>query len=55
MVKHTQTICCLLPANRMGVFDHFIGLELKWLNWLAKLKFAKHMFKVDNKEKERRQ
>ena len=31
MVKHTQTICRLLPANCLGVFDHFLGLALKGL------------------------
>ena len=31
MVKHTQTIRCLLPANCLSVFDHFVGLALKVL------------------------
>ena len=29
MVKHTQTICRLLPTNCLSAFDHFVGLELK--------------------------
>ena len=32
MVKHTQTICRLLPMNCLSVFDHFVGLALKGLN-----------------------
>ena len=28
MVKHTQTICRLLPTNCLSVFDHFVGLAL---------------------------
>ena len=31
MVKHTQTICRLLQANCLSVFDHFVGLALKGL------------------------
>ena len=31
MVKHTQTICHLVPANCLSVFDHFVGLALKEL------------------------
>ena len=31
MVKHTQTICQLLPTNCLSVFDHFMGLVLKGL------------------------
>ena len=31
MVKHTQTIRRLLPANCLSVFDHFVGLALKEL------------------------
>ena len=29
MVKHTQTIRWLLPANCLSVFDHFVELALK--------------------------
>ena len=29
MVKHTQTICRLLPTNCLSVFDHFAELALK--------------------------
>ena len=25
MVKHTQTICWLLPTNCLSVYDHFVG------------------------------
>ena len=32
LVKHTQTICRLLPTNCLSVFDHFVGLPLKGLN-----------------------
>ena len=32
MVKHTQTICELLPTNYLSVFDHFVWLALKGLN-----------------------
>ena len=31
MVKLTQTILRLLPANYLSVFDHFVGLVLKGL------------------------
>ena len=30
-VKHTQTICRLLPTNCLSVFDHFVGLVRKGL------------------------
>ena len=33
MVKHTQTICRLLPMNCLCVFDHFVGLTLKGLDF----------------------
>ena len=32
MAKHSQTIRRLLPTNCLSVFDHFVGLALKWLN-----------------------
>ena len=32
MVKHPQTICRLLPTNRLSVFDYFVGLGLKALS-----------------------
>ena len=32
MVKHTETICRLLPTNCLTVFDHFVGLGPKGLN-----------------------
>ena len=31
MVKHIQTIRRQQPTNCLGVFDHFVGLELKEL------------------------
>ena len=31
MVKHTQTIRQQQPTNYLSVFDHFMGLALKWL------------------------
>ena len=39
MVKHTQTIHRLLPANGLNVLDHFLGLTFKGLN----LSFLKKM------------
>ena len=33
MVKHTQTICRQQPPNCLSVFDHFVGLALKGLNF----------------------
>ena len=33
MIKHTQTICRLLPTNCLSVFDYFVGLALKGLNF----------------------
>ena len=35
MVKHTQTICRLLPMNCLSVFDYFVGLALKGLMLLS--------------------
>ena len=35
MVKHTKTICCLMPTNCLSVFDHLLGLVLKGLNLKA--------------------
>ena len=40
MVKHTQTICRLLPTNCLSVFDHFVGLALKGLNSLSEVVVA---------------
>ena len=34
MVKHTQRICWKKPANCLSVFDHFVGLAVKVLNYL---------------------
>ena len=31
MVKHTQTIRQMLPTSCLSLFDHFVGLALKWL------------------------
>ena len=33
-VKHTQTICRLLPTNCSSVLDNFVGLALKGLRIL---------------------
>ena len=33
MVKHTQTLCRLLPTNCLTVFDHFVGIVIKGLIW----------------------
>ena len=35
MVKHTQTIRRILPTNYFSVCDHFVGLTLKGLTWMA--------------------
>ena len=40
MVKQTQTICRLLPANCLSVFDHFVGLALKRLRIIKALEEA---------------
>ena len=37
IVKHTQTICRLLPKNCLSVFDHFVGLALKGLITVVKI------------------
>ena len=39
MVKHTQTICRLLPINCLSVFDHFTGLTPKGLKTQNHLRF----------------
>ena len=39
MIKHTQTIRRLLPTNSFSVFDHFVGLMLKGLNYSLDLVF----------------
>ena len=39
MVKHTQTIRRLLQANRLSVFDHFVGLALKRLSFVPTIPF----------------
>ena len=31
MVKHTQTVCWLLPWNCLSVFGHFVGSAFKGL------------------------
>ena len=31
MLKHTQSICRLLPTNCLSVFDDFVGSALKGL------------------------
>ena len=38
MVKHTQTIRRLLPTNYLSVFDHFVGLSLKGLDYIKSLR-----------------
>ena len=35
-VKHTQTIRWMLPTNCLSVFDHFVELALKGLNYNEK-------------------
>ena len=43
MAKHTQTICRLLKANCLSVFDHFVGLSLKGLKCSASKILCKHI------------
>ena len=45
IVKHTQTICRLLPTNCLSVFDHIVGLALKRLMYIQ----AKFENKVGSK------
>ena len=41
MVKHTQTIRRQQPNNCLSVFNHFVGLVLKWLkNTLLQAQFT---------------
>ena len=40
MVKQTPTICRLLPANCLSVFNHFAGLALKRLIVVLKIEFT---------------
>ena len=42
MVKHTQTICRLLPTNCLSVFDHFVGLVLQGLTCFVIQLFRKN-------------
>ena len=44
MVKHTQTILRQQPTNCLRVFGHFVGLALKGLNLLIKLKASGKLF-----------
>ena len=37
MVKYTQTTRRLFPTNCLSVFDHFVGLALKGLNFLTQV------------------
>ena len=41
MVKHTQTICRLLPTKCLSVFDHFVGLLLEGLKHVSISKIFK--------------
>ena len=41
MVKHTQTICRLLPTNCLSVFNHFVSLALKGLMFPTVLQESK--------------
>ena len=43
MVKHIQTIGRLLPTNYVSVFDHFVGLALKGLNYQIYLEPNRYM------------
>ena len=40
-VKHTKTICRLLPTKCLSVFDHFVGLLLKGLKHVSISKIFK--------------
>ena len=44
MVKHTQTICQLLPLNYLCVFDHFVEVALKRVNFQEPVKLAVYGF-----------
>ena len=44
MVKHTQTICRLLPTNCLSVFDHFVGLALKVLKSVQEMPHESDVF-----------
>ena len=37
MIKHTRTICRVLPLNCLSAFYHFVGLALKGLSHSVKL------------------
>ena len=37
MVKHTQTIHRQKPTNCLSIFDNFVGLPFKGLNWYKTL------------------
>ena len=44
IVKHTQTIRRLLPTNCLSVFDHFLGLALKGLNFIHRADYFRNFF-----------
>ena len=51
MVKHTQTICQLLPTNCLSVFDPFVGLVLKGLKRIYRFKRATMLFSIEPLER----
>ena len=54
MVKHTQTIRQLLPTNCLSVFDHFVRLVLKRLNFVTVLgNHFKHGITVPGQKREK--
>ena len=40
MVRHTETICRVLPTNCLSVVDHFLGLALEGWTYLRSLRPA---------------
>ena len=46
MVKHTQTIRWLMPANCLSVFDRFMGSKFKGLKYLNTTRFFSDIISV---------
>ena len=45
MVKEAQTIRRQQSTNCLSVFDHFVGLVLKWLKKIAYQKFLENFIR----------
>ena len=50
-VKHTQTIRRFLSTNYLNVFDHFMGLALKGLNYDKFKYLVAELPQIENYEK----